>query len=66
MHSLKALEFHAPPLMELKERDWKAMVELFERKDSDDIEADINSNLKFLFPEPCWEEEPFDFLQEYL
>jgi hypothetical protein len=50
----------------LKERDWKALKELFDRKDSDEIEADINSKLCLMVPEPLWEDEPFDFLREYL
>jgi len=59
-------EVHAPPLSALKERDWKALKELFDRKDGDEIEADINSKLCLMVPEPCWEDEPFDFLREYL
>ncbi|MCX7595755.1 MAG: hypothetical protein N2235_18735 [Fischerella sp.] len=61
-----AEEVHAQPLTALKERDWKALKELFDRKDSDEIEADINSKLCLMVPEPVWEDEPFDFLREYL
>ncbi len=50
----------------LRERDWIALAELFDRKDSDEIEADINSSLVLMIPEPCWEDDPFDFLSEYL
>ncbi|MCG6134142.1 MAG: hypothetical protein MET45_05695 [Nostoc sp. LLA-1] len=60
------LQVYAPPFTSLRERDWKAMTELFDREDSDDIEADIRSNLLWLTPEPCWEDDPFDFLREYL
>jgi hypothetical protein len=50
----------------LRERDWKALTELFDREDADEFEADINSYLLLLTPEPCWEDDPFDFLREYL
>lgn len=59
-------ELYAPPLMPLKERDWRVLAELFEREDVDEIEADISNKLLFLIPEPCWEDDPFDFLREYL
>jgi hypothetical protein len=50
----------------LRERDWTALIELFDRDDGDEIEADIHSSLFWLIPEPCWEDDPFDFLREYL
>jgi len=62
----KKTELHAPPLMELNERDWKVLVELFDRKDSDEIEEDIKRKLSWMVPEPAWEDEPLDFLKEYL
>ncbi|WP_442936539.1 hypothetical protein [Nostoc sp.] len=52
--------------MSLRERDWTALIELFDREDGDEIEADIDSSLFWLIPEPCWEDDPFDFLREYL
>ena len=57
---------YAAPLMPLRERDINAMEALFDRNDSDDIEAEINNALLWLLPEPCWEDSPFDFLHEYL
>ncbi|MBR8833023.1 MAG: hypothetical protein DSM106950_03005 [Stigonema ocellatum SAG 48.90 = DSM 106950] len=60
------VDVYAPAFMALRERDWKALTELFDRGDSDEIEADINSNLLLMIPEPCWEDDPFDFLREYL
>lgn len=42
------------------------MTELFDRDDSDEIEADINSSLMLMIPEPCWGDDPFEFLREYL
>jgi hypothetical protein len=54
-------------LMPLRERDVTALAVLFERDDSEEIEADINHNLIWLWPEPCWDDEdPFDFLRDYL
>ena len=64
--SLLKPEVYAQPLEEFNERDWKILVELFDRKDSDEIEEDINKTLSWLVPEPAWEDEPLDFLQEYL
>ena len=62
----KKSEVHAPPLVEFNHRDWKILVELFDRKDSDEIEEDINKILSWMVPEPAWEDEPLDFLQEFL
>ena len=60
------IEVHAPPITEFNERDWKILVELFDRKDSDEIEKDINTKLSWMVPEPVWEDEPLEFLKEYL
>ncbi|WP_375515160.1 hypothetical protein [uncultured Nostoc sp.] len=60
------LQVYAPSLTFLRERDWTALIELFDRDDGDEIEADIDSSLFWLIPEPCWEDDPFDFLREYL
>ncbi|MBF2067113.1 MAG: hypothetical protein IGS39_22265 [Calothrix sp. C42_A2020_038] len=57
---------HAPPLTSLKDRDWKELASLFDRHDSDEIEADVISKLNMLHPEPSWDEDPYDFLREYL
>jgi hypothetical protein len=42
------------------------MTELFDREDGDEIEADIHTNLLLMTPEPCWGDDPFEFLREYL
>jgi len=57
---------YAAPLMSLHDRDINALTGLFEREDINEIEADIQKILHWLWPEPCWEEDPFDFLHEYL
>jgi hypothetical protein len=65
-------EIHAPPIAPLKERDLTELKFLFDRQDSDDIEADVIDKLGMLSPEPSWDEELFfekdiyDFLEEYL
>ncbi|MDJ0774176.1 MAG: hypothetical protein QNJ49_12255 [Mastigocoleus sp. MO_167.B18] len=59
-------EAHALPLMPLKERDFKALATLFDQLDSTEIEADINKTLSLMVPEPSWDEDPYEFLQEYL
>ncbi|BBD58686.1 hypothetical protein NIES2109_14640 [Nostoc sp. HK-01] len=66
VNSLINLQMYAPVLNSLRQRDWKALIELFDREDSDEIEADINNNLHLRTPEPCWEDDPFDFLREFL
>ncbi len=57
---------HASPLMPLRERDTKVLVELFTHDSIEPIEADIQKNLLWRCPEPCWEDDPFDFLREFL
>ena len=54
------------PYSVIRERDWEALHSLFDRDDSDEIEADIKSQLVWLVPEPCWEDNPFEFLKEFL
>lgn len=56
----------AAPLSPLRERDLTALSEFFLRDDMPAIEADINQRLLLLLPEPCWEDEVFDFLKEFL
>ncbi len=60
------MRFICPLLTFLRERDCTALIELFDRDDGDEIEADISCSLFWLIPEPCWEDDPFDFLREYL
>lgn len=53
-------------LMPLRERDVEVLSNLFMQDEIEDIEADILHNLHQRYPEPCWEDDPLDFLQEYL
>lgn len=57
---------YADPLAPLKERDVVSLAYLFQRHDMYDIEVDLNQMLLRLLPAPCWEEDPFEFLQEFL
>jgi hypothetical protein len=57
---------HAAPLSPLRNRDLKAMMELFQLNEIEAIEQDILQNLVLRYPEPCWEDHVFDFLKEFL
>lgn len=54
------------PLESLRYRDKTALNELFEQKDLEAIILDVVTNLLLLWPEPCWEEDPYEFLEEFL
>jgi hypothetical protein len=56
----------AAPLAPLRVRDIQALAELFLRDDIFAIEADVSQRLLALLPEPCWEDEVFAFLGEFL
>ncbi|MFH7031000.1 MAG: hypothetical protein ACHBN1_38050 [Heteroscytonema crispum UTEX LB 1556] len=66
MNSPANIELHTELLTSLTQRDIKALLELFDRRDAEEIQADINNQLQKMHPEPCWEEDPFEFLREYL
>lgn len=63
---LSPLAFHAEPLAPLRQRDEQALEEIFEDAHVEEIIADICTRLKQLHPEPCWDDEPFNFLSGYL
>ncbi|WP_448563061.1 hypothetical protein [Trichothermofontia sp.] len=50
----------------LKDRDIKALDTLFHCDGIEEAAADVSQVLLTLFPEPCWEDDPFEFLREYL
>ncbi|WP_219904294.1 hypothetical protein [Stenomitos frigidus] len=56
----------AAPLSPLRARDTQALSELFLRDDIYAIEADVSQRLLALLPEPCWEDDVFAFLKEFL
>jgi hypothetical protein len=62
----RSLDAHAPPLSPLRERDLRALDAWFDREDIDEITNEVDCVLRWLWPEPCWDEEPFEFLRDYL
>ena len=59
--------FHAEPLSPLRLRDDLALDELFgDGYEMEEVLGDICGRLGQLYPEPCWDDEPFNFLQGYL
>ncbi|MGD1951469.1 MAG: hypothetical protein ACFB14_17755 [Leptolyngbyaceae cyanobacterium] len=57
---------HADPLAPVRPRDEQALEEFFDDSQLDEIIADVHFRLKQLCPEPCWEDDPFDFLCSYI
>lgn len=57
---------YASPLMPLRDRDLQVLMELFTQEEIEAIEEDILWNLTRRAPEPCWEDDPFNFLRDYL
>ncbi len=57
---------YADPLSPLKARDEEALMALFQGGNMAEIEADISHCLLQLLPEPCWEEDPLEFLKDFL
>ncbi|MCY7393489.1 MAG: hypothetical protein LH647_18935 [Leptolyngbyaceae cyanobacterium CAN_BIN12] len=56
----------AAPLSPLRERDLAALSALFSTDTMSAIEADVAQLLIRLQPEPCWEDDPFAFLQNFV
>ncbi|MCT7981719.1 hypothetical protein NG796_00270 [Laspinema sp. A4] len=65
-HSFDFFTEAAEPLSALKERDTQALAELFEDEEIEAIQADVLLCLSFLSPAPCWDEQAFEFLKEFL
>ncbi|NER84367.1 MAG: hypothetical protein F6K42_33515 [Leptolyngbya sp. SIO1D8] len=57
---------HASPLASLRKRDAKALEEFFNDDQIQETALDIHRCLARLYPEPCWEDEPYDFLHGYI
>lgn len=57
---------HAGPLSPLRSRDIQALVDIFAHDQLSEIEADIHQYLHRLYPEPCWEIEPYDLLRGFV
>ena len=58
--------FHADPLTPLRQRDEQALDDIFNHAQVEEIVADIYIRLQQLCPEPCWDDDLFDFLKGYL
>lgn len=56
----------AAPLSPLRERDLAALSELFLTDQMSAVEADVHQLLIRLQPEPCWEDDAFNSLQDFL
>ena len=56
----------ASPISPLRDRDLTALHDFFRRDDMTAIEADVNQILLRLLPAPCWEDDVFAFLQDFL
>jgi hypothetical protein len=59
-------EDYALPLEPLREKDLTALVDLFNTPNMREIDADVQTRLQSLYPEPCWEDDLFAFLKGYL
>ena len=56
----------AAPLPPLRQRDWNVLDDWFQCEEMCEVETDITANLLLRFPELCWEDYVFDFLDEFL
>ncbi|WP_215617238.1 hypothetical protein [Leptothoe kymatousa] len=64
---IKPLTFHADPLTPLRLRDELALDEVFDNGyHMEEVLSDIRARLGQLCPEPCWDDESFNFLRGYL
>ncbi len=57
---------HATPLIALQFRDITVLRELFEREGIGDMITNVHERLAQLYPEPCWDEIPYDVLNDFL
>ena len=53
---------HASPLAPLRSRDAQALDSLFENEQMQAMVLDIHRYMARIYPEPCWEDEPYEFL----
>ena len=57
---------HAEPLSPLRQRDEHALGVIFNDTQIEEIFSDVCFRLRQLYPEPCWDDDSFDFLKRYL
>ena len=63
---VERLGHFASPLSPLRDRDLTALHDFFQREDMTAIETDVNQMLLRLLPAPCWEDDAFEFLRDFL
>ncbi|MEL6135908.1 MAG: hypothetical protein AAFR42_00640 [Cyanobacteria bacterium J06628_6] len=59
-------QFYAEPLAPLRDRDEAALDDIFQSEDVEEAVSDVQARLQQIYPEPCWEDEPYDFLHGYI
>jgi hypothetical protein len=64
--SLRLEVQHANPLEPLRPRDGRALDTFFKSDRIQEITLDIHQYLARAYPEPCWEDEPYEFLRGYI
>ncbi|MEO0539506.1 MAG: hypothetical protein AAFZ80_01430 [Cyanobacteria bacterium P01_A01_bin.105] len=57
---------YAEPLAPLRDRDEVALNDVFQTEHIEDAVNDVQNRLSHLHPEPCWEDDPYDFLHGYV
>ena len=57
---------HASPIAPMRARDSAALAEMFDGDRLSEITLDIHRYLARAYPEPCWEDEPYEFLHGYV
>ncbi|MEM9007721.1 MAG: hypothetical protein AAGE59_29930 [Cyanobacteria bacterium P01_F01_bin.86] len=57
---------HAEPLAPLREQDAKTLETLFKSDQIQEIVLDVHRYIARSYPEPCWEDEPYEFLHGFI
>lgn len=57
---------YAAPLSPLRMQDIQELAVFFDGDDMPSLEEDMLNMLDRLLPEPCWEDNPFDFLGDFI
>ena len=57
---------YAAPLSPLRMQDIQELAVFFDGDDMPSLEEDMLNMLARLLPEPCWEDNPFDFLGDFI
>lgn len=57
---------HASPVAPLREQDAQALDMFFDSEQIQEIVMDVHRYIAGVYPEPCWEDEPYDFLHGFI